>query len=123
MTKFVKDRLMQCGIIILLGLGAGCVAMGVPVPKSTEQSIAYMYPAIATVRDTATTALQQGKIKKAEAQTVQGLADNARSATDIARDYVRAKDQSAASRALAMAKSVLREARKYIGLPEDKELN
>lgn len=106
----------------LVGLFA-CTQLGVVAPQNTEQSIAYMYPAIATVRDATTALLQQGKIKKAEAQTVQSMADNARSATDIARAYATVKDQTAAAKALTMAKTVLREARKYIGLPEDKELN
>lgn len=110
------------GLILCSTLFLGCAQLGVPAPQSTEQGIAYMYPAIASVRDTTATLLNERKIKKAEAETVLSLTNNARSATDIARDYVRAKDESAAVKALSMAKSVLREARKYIGLPEDNNL-
>lgn len=108
-----------CLLIIAIG---GCAQLGTPAPQNTEQTVAYMYPAIGSVADVTTGLLRSGKITKAEAQVVLNYLENTRSAVNVARDYARTGNTTAAEKALLMAKSVLREARRFIGLPEDNVL-
>lgn len=100
----------------------GCTQLGISAPANVEQGIAYIYPANALVREEAAKLLKIGSIKKQEAVVVLDLTDKVRSAADIARDYVRAGDQTAAQRNLTLARNVLKEARTFLGMPDDKEL-
>lgn len=119
--KVVRNPIHVIALVCLVV--AGCVQLGLTQPKNTEQSIAYVYPAVGAVADAARIALREGKINKAEAQVVVEYGERVVLTANIARNYFRAGDISAAERNLSLAKSVLREARRYIGLPEDKELN
>lgn len=95
-------------------LAIGCAQLGVPAPQNTEQGIAYIYPAITATAQETTVLLKEGKIKKAEAQTVLSILENTRAAANIARDYVKAGDESRAAASLTLARSVLSEAQAFI---------
>lgn len=109
------------GVVLLTFIG--CAQLGLPAPQNTEQGIAYIYPANGLVRDEAAKLLKIGSIKKSEAEVVLSITDKVRSAADIAKDYVRAGDQPAAQRNLILARNILKEARTFLGMPEDKELS
>lgn len=121
MERYYQARDRLVAVLILLVL-VGCAAVGAPAPQNTEQSIAYIYPANGTIRDLASSAGQQKTITKAEAQTILNMTDQVRSAADLARDFAKAGNQDRATANLMLAKSVLREARKYLNLPEDPKL-
>lgn len=97
--------------------------MGVPAPETTGQSLAYVYTAITATRDTSTALLVAKKISKSEMETVIKMCDAARSGADVTADYLKAGNTSKAQAALTLAKSALREAKKYLDLPADPRLS
>lgn len=92
----------------------GCAQLGTPVPQGTEQSIAYLYPAIGSVADETTSLLQAGKIKKSEAQNVLTILEQLRGLTNVAKDYVKAGDEGKATATLDLAKGLLKQAQNFI---------
>lgn len=114
-------RTLVCSILFLPFV-AGCPSMGVPAPETTGQSLAYVYTAITSVRDTAATLTNTKVINKKEAEAVLRMTDAARSGADVTADYLKAGQESKAQAALSLAKSALREAKKYLNLPADPRL-
>lgn len=102
-------------LILLTSIFVGaCAGLGIPTPQNTEQSIAYMYPAIGTVADETSKLLKAKKIKTGEAQMVLNILENTRSATNIARDYLRDGDEPRAKANLNLARNVFKEAQDFI---------
>lgn len=97
----------QLSAIFLFVLLSACAQLGVEQPKSFDQQVAYGYSTVASVRQSAVTALKTGVIKKEDAIQVQALADQARTGLDAARGaYVVGDTQTALGR-LQLANSVL----------------
>lgn len=84
---------------------AACVAM--EAPKSFNDRLAYGYAALASVRNNAAGLLERGRISKDEGRAVQGLADQARTALDLARGTAGKGDLATAQGQLDTALSIL----------------
>ena len=68
----------------LVGLVSACSLFGVVAPQSPSQSLAYAYGTVATVRQSAASALQAGTINVATAQAILQYTDTARTGLDTA---------------------------------------
>lgn len=122
MNAVVRGRLYVTAVLLSLTIAVGCTALGVPAPQNTEQGIAYMYPAIATVRDEAAKALQAKKINKSEAQNVLKYTDTARESADLAKGFQAEGLTAKALASLNVAKAVVSQTRQYLGLAPDPKL-
>lgn len=71
---------LLAGCVVLLG--AACTLFGAVTPQSPSEGLAYAYGTVATVRQSAATALQSGTISVATAQVVLKDTDEARAALD-----------------------------------------
>src|SRR5271156_3645217 len=95
---------------LLAGLVVGCAV----APQGADQSIASAYGVVSTVRTTAADLLTAKTITAADAQMVQGLADQARAALDLARGYTLAGKPTDAAGALTLATDVLTKLQTYL---------
>lgn len=77
----MKRLFCLVGLVACLG---GCSLFGAVKPQSPSEGLAYAYGTVATVRQSAATALQSGSISVATAQTVLKDTDAARAALDQA---------------------------------------
>lgn len=80
------------------GLVAGCAAMGVVTPQTTDQKIAAAYTTVTTIRRTTLKILQAKKISPADAKNVQAQADVARDGLDLAAELLLTDIVGAASK-------------------------
>lgn len=84
---------------------SACVSL--EAPKSFNERLAYGYASVAASRATATAMLERGRITVADARNAQALADQSRTALDIARGAFTSGDLSTAESQLNLALSVL----------------
>jgi len=70
---------------LLVMLVSACSTFGVPTPQTFNQNLAVSIAANTSVRETATTLLQAGKISAIDAQNIQAQADVAREGLNVAR--------------------------------------
>ena len=79
-------RILVAGLLVLSF--AGCAQLsnffGATAPQGPSQSLAYAYGTVATVRQSAATALQSGTISVATAQIILADTDKARAILDTA---------------------------------------
>lgn len=73
---------MAFAALCVVFLAAACSVFQVAAPKSPSQALAYAYGTVATVRQSAATALESGSISVATAQLVLKDTDAARAALD-----------------------------------------
>lgn len=93
-------------ITFMLSLAlAACVSL--EAPKSFEERLAYGYASVAASRATTTAMLERGRITVDEARNAQALADQSRTALDLARGTFKAGDISTAESQLNLALTVL----------------
>lgn len=92
-------------VATLLIVLPGCVSM--EAPKSFNDRLAYGYASVAAVRDTAASLLERKRISIEDAKQVQALADQARTALDLARGNALKGDLKTAEGQLTLALDVL----------------
>lgn len=112
MTKNPLSTLwaMFCVVTLLPMFVAACVA----TPQSPAQSIAAGYGTVAAVRATAADLLVAKTISVDDARMVQGLADQARAALDLARGFDLAGKPLDAAHSLELAVAVLTRVQNYL---------
>lgn len=74
----MKDLQLALAVGCVVFLSAACTLFGAVKPQSPSEALAYAYGTVATVRQTAATALQSGNISVATAQAVLKDSDDAR---------------------------------------------
>lgn len=94
---------------------AGCNGIGsITPPKSTQEKIAAAYGVVASVRASAANALDAKVITVDDAKMVQSLANDARVALDIAKDYARQEKPENALQSLALAEDIIISVQQYL---------
>ena len=82
--KLCKQWQSVAAVVLLSVCVGGCALFGAATPDSPSQGLAYAYGTVATVRQSAASALQTGTITVAQAQTVLDDTDKAREVLDTA---------------------------------------
>lgn len=100
--------------IAVLFIVAACAQFGAQAPENLQQSIAYGYSSVASVRNTATILLTSKTISVADAKMVQTMADQARTALDLAAEASKAGKPADANSALQLANTVLTQLQTYL---------
>ena len=84
----MTQKLLRAGVISAVLLCGGCASVasffGASAPQGPSQNLAYAYGTVATVRQSAATALQSGTISVPTAQTILDDTDKARAILDTA---------------------------------------
>jgi hypothetical protein len=91
---------------------AACVSM--EAPKSFNERLAYGYAGVSASRATAAAMLDRGRISVAEAREAQALADQSRTALDLARGTYSSGDIKTAEGQLQLALTVLTSLEGYL---------
>lgn len=81
-VTLLRDLRLAVAAGFVVFLSAACSLFGAVPPQSPSEALAYAYGTVATVRQTAATALQSGTINVSTAQTVLKDTDDARAALD-----------------------------------------
>jgi len=92
----------------------GCQALGLPTPQGFDQQLAQAYGIHTAVVSATATALTAGSISAADAQSVQGLEQNARTILDTAKTAETAGDTAGAQKDLALAMTALTALQTYL---------
>lgn len=100
--------------VVISILVSACGNLLPPTPQSVDQSIAYGYATLATVRTTTAQLLASNTINVVDAKMVQGLADQARAGLDIAKTYAQGGNLNAAMQAMNLASQVLDRVQTYL---------
>lgn len=109
----MKNRSFSAFYLALLIITTACASIA-PAPKSMDQGLAYVYAGITTARLEAAQLLKTKTISLDDAKLVQNLADQARSAADIARTYSQKGDTLSAQNSLELATQVLAQINTYL---------
>lgn len=80
----MKRILVVCSIALFAGCAQLSSFFGASAPQGPSQNLAYAYGTVATVRQSAATALQSGTISVSTAQTILDDTDKARAILDTA---------------------------------------
>lgn len=99
--------------VAVLGLLGACAFLGVPTAKSFNERLAVGYSTVTTVRQTATTLVQDDVISPNDAANVQQQADNARAGLDIA-STLKGVDLEAADARLLASLQILHALEDYL---------
>lgn len=110
----MRKLLLLIGLISTVSFMPSCAQIGLAPAQSVEQQIAYGYTTLASVRSTTADLLTAKTIKVDDAKMVQGMADQARAALDLARVAVSAGIPKDAQSALTLANSVLSQINTYL---------
>ena len=110
----IPKNLTPSFLFMLAAWIAVTIAACAVTPQGAQQSIAAGYATAAAVRATAADLLIAKTITADDARMVQGLADEARAALDLAQTYTRAGDHAGAGRALELATAVLSRVQGYL---------
>lgn len=89
MSQLTRRLTILITVTALLFGVASCETLGLPKPETLSQQLATSYGTVSSVRQSATTLLQAGKISADDAAHVQAQADNVRAGLDIARSIGR----------------------------------
>jgi hypothetical protein len=100
--------------VVVLFIVAACAQLGAPPAENVQQSIAYGYSSVASVRNTAAGMLSAKTINVNDAKMVQNLADQARTALDLAAEASKAGKPADAASALQLATQVLTQLQTYL---------
>jgi hypothetical protein len=92
----------------------GCAQLGVQPAKSLDEQLAYGYASLATVRTTAANALNTHVISVSDAQHVQTIADECRSALDGGRLAMSTGDTQTALGRIQLANNILLQLAAYL---------
>lgn len=98
---------------LILGLLLVACA-SIEAPKTFNERLAYGYASVAASRNTAASMLERGRISVEDARSAQSLADQARSALDLARGAYGKGDVSTAQGQLDLALNVLTSLETYL---------
>lgn len=107
-------RYAQHIAVLLVVAMAACAQIGAPAPENLQQSIAYGYSSVASVRNTTTGLLNAKTISLNDAKMVQSMADQARTALDLAAEASKAGKPADANSALLLANTVLTQLQTYL---------
>lgn len=107
-------RLTHAVAVLFIVALAACAQLGAPQPENLQQSIAYGYSSVASVRNTAAGLLNAKTISVADAKMVQSMADQARTALDLASVASVAGKPADANSALQLATQVLTHLQTYL---------
>lgn len=88
LSRSVVFPLILLLLLFTLSQMMGCAQLGVPKPEGPAQKIATVLTAVTTVRDSATAALQAGKIDVLDAQYVQYQCDLARQFLNVSKQHL-----------------------------------
>jgi len=110
----MKKLLSLLFFITAVSFVPGCAQLGLAPAQSLEQQVAYGYTTLASVRSTTADLLTAKVIKVEDAKMVQGMADQARAALDIARSSIAAGIPKDAQSALSLANNVLGQIQTYL---------
>lgn len=91
-----------------------CGALGLATPKGFDQQLANAYGIHTAVVSATTTALTAGSITSQDAQTMQGMEQNARTLLDSAKAAETAGNTAGAQQNLALAISALTALQSYL---------
>lgn len=100
--------------LFFVALMAACTAPGTTPSPSFDQTLAYSYGALATVRTAAANGITAHTITPTDALKVQVIADQARTLLDTSRTLHAAGDDTSAAAKLALVSSLLLEAQNYV---------
>lgn len=84
LKRFFDARGFVAAFLLMITISA-CSTFGVPTPETFNQNLAVSVAANTSVRETATTLLQAGKISAADAENVLKQTDVAREGLNVAR--------------------------------------
>src|SRR5260221_1116296 len=101
-------------LIAVLVLLEACAQFGLTPPKSFDEQVAYGYASLASVRTSAANALTTHTISLGDAQHVQVIADEARSALDAGRVAYSSDDTTTALARVQLADSILIQLANYL---------
>lgn len=107
-------KLYHAVAVLFIVAMAACAQLGAPAPENLQQSIAYGYSSVAGVRNTAAGLVSSKTISVADAKMVQTMADQARTALDLAAEASKAGKPADASSALQLANTVLTQLQTYL---------
>ena len=110
----MRHHLSSFIAVLALAAIAACAQLGAPAPANLQQSIAYGYSSVASVRTTAATLLTAKTISVTDAKMVQATADQARTALDLATEASKAGKPADAQSALTLATQVLTQLEAYL---------
>lgn len=105
--------LLAATAALILSVMLGCASIGVPTPSTFNEKLAVGVASVTSVRTSATTLLQAGKITPADAQNIQTQADTAREGLNVARG-LSGTDLTGAGNKLTAATAVLTALQTYL---------
>jgi hypothetical protein len=100
-------------VAAVLAILSACAQMGAVSPQTTRERIAVAQASVTEIRRQTTVLLSAGTIKVDDAENVQAMANNARTAIDLARVTLDA-DPKAADAKLATATTLLTALQSYL---------
>lgn len=113
MTRLVEARLS--GVLVLcVFLLSGCGLLGLQIPETISQRLAYAYATHTAVLLAADQALERGEITVEDAESLLANADEARVWLDLAAALLEAGDAAGADRRLVLGRAVLTELQAYL---------
>lgn len=107
-------HLQRYTMFYLVAMLTACAQLGAPAPENLQQSIAYGYSSVASVRTTAAGLLTSKTISVNEAKMAQSMADQARAALDLAAEASKDARPVDATSALQLATQVLTQLQAYL---------
>ncbi len=102
-------------LAVLMALSLiSCAQLGLAPAKTVDQKLAYAYGMHTALQNSAAQAVQSQAISQAEGRSILGLADNARTLLDSAKEVEAAGDTKAADQKLSLATAILTQVQNYL---------
>jgi hypothetical protein len=116
---FARTAFLALVVGLMLSIGvplfvAGCTAVGVTQPATTEQRLAYAYGTHTAILDAAATAVEAGRMSPDDGEHVLKMADDARVILDASRIAFAAGDVATANDRLLFALNILTQLQEYL---------